>query len=187
MRFRTTSRYVKTNPKKPKSLGMCDRTGFLVMHYDLRPQYQYAGSGKVNTGFLIHKDYIDKLNPQQLAPKAYLDPYPVPNPRPPMPAQVMDPVLLVIDVSDGGERILTLDEIAYTYITIEGTPSVETTIIVPAQFKSYIVTNLVTSMPSVFIKMSDFAPSNSQLQANSITYVTCTGTNLLVTKTEKRD
>lgn len=183
MKFRTIGKYTKINRNKPKAQGVCDRTGFLVMHYDLKPQYQYAGSGKVNTGFLIHKDFIDKLNPQQLAPRPYLDPIPVPNPRTDDPALTNAPLSLSVDTSIGSERIITDSELEYTEISFVGEKSNDFTVIVPALFKSFIFANESTGLFNLYVKMSNLSSSLTLLKENTITYVTCTGLGLLVTNT----
>lgn len=183
MKFKKWGKYNKTNSKKPQAFGVCDRTGFVVMHYDLKPQYQYAGSGKVNTGFLIHKNFIDKLNPQQLAPKAYLDPIPVPNPRTDNPDLSNDPVNLTINMDFGTEREISIDELNYTEFTLIGNPIGNFTLIVPSQFKSFIIKNESEEEDKIFMQMKGFTSSSILLKANTITYVTGTGLTLLVTNT----
>lgn len=187
MKYRTQGKYLRINRNNPDVQSVCDRTGFTVLHKDLRPQYKIVGNGKVNTGLLVHKDFVDNLNYQQLAPKPYLDPFPVPNLRPIDLSVTQAPLSLTIDVSDGGTFTITPDQLQYVEITFEGNPLVETKIIIPGLFKSYILTNLVPTQSNIYIEIVNNSTSRLPLKQNTITYVTCTGTNLIVTNTEKRD
>ncbi|HEY1806011.1 MAG TPA: hypothetical protein VGG45_16175 [Terracidiphilus sp.] len=67
---------------KPRAVGVCDRTGFLLYLDDLDWQYQYSGFALVNQGHLIGRDYLDKpsefLQPVVLGP----EPKPILNARP---------------------------------------------------------------------------------------------------------
>ena len=60
----------------------CDRTGFRVLHKDLRRQYEWAGEHLVYTGKMVHKDFLDEPQPffKHVPPKK--DPLPVKDPRP---------------------------------------------------------------------------------------------------------
>lgn len=69
--------------KNPRPTGQCDYSGFLCMHHDLVPQYEYSGSGLYNTGFLVYKKFADKPNPALQTPtNVGGDPKPVINARP---------------------------------------------------------------------------------------------------------
>lgn len=74
--------YIKATLKKFSAAAQCDQTGFQVLHKDLVPQMEYGGQGLYNTGYLVHKDFVDKPNPQNMAPRVSDDPKPVKNPRP---------------------------------------------------------------------------------------------------------
>jgi hypothetical protein len=52
------------------------------MHKDLRKQYEYYGNGLRYTGWMVHKKFLDKPNPQNLIPPFFADPEPVPDARP---------------------------------------------------------------------------------------------------------
>lgn len=67
---------------KPKALGLCDRSGFLFLHEDLRKQYAYRGRDLVWTGEMVYKDYLDKPNAQGLTPILNPNLLPCENPRP---------------------------------------------------------------------------------------------------------
>jgi len=62
--------------------AFCDRTNMQCMHHDLVRQMEFGGSGLYFTGYLVHKDFIDEPNPQNLAPRPNNDPTAVPFPRP---------------------------------------------------------------------------------------------------------
>lgn len=77
------SKWLNIDFNNPQAQAVCDYSGVICMHKDLRPQMEYAGDGLIFTGYYVHKDFLDKPNPQKLEPKTYFDPIPVPNPRPP--------------------------------------------------------------------------------------------------------
>lgn len=67
---------------KPKALGLCDRSGFLFRHEDLRKQMAYRGDVLVWTGAMVYKDYLDEPNSQGLTPILRPNLLPCQNPRP---------------------------------------------------------------------------------------------------------
>lgn len=77
-------KYVRINRLNPRAIAYCDITGLPCMHDDLRKQMQYAGSGLIDTKFLVNKRFLDKPNPQLLSPLIQTDPKPIINPRPEM-------------------------------------------------------------------------------------------------------
>jgi hypothetical protein len=81
--FRPRGKYTKINMSNPLALGRCDYSGFLVRHADLVPQLQYRGAGAlVDTKYLVHRNFVDTPNPQDLTPLVMPDPIPIQNPRP---------------------------------------------------------------------------------------------------------
>lgn len=80
--MRLNNSYLNISFKDPLPIAQCDRTGFIVMHKDLVWQMEYYGNGLRNTGWLVHKKFVDKPNPQLMVPPIYKDPQPVPNARP---------------------------------------------------------------------------------------------------------
>lgn len=76
MSSRYRSRIPIVDPDNPVAWGKDDITGLPIMHSDMVPVMQYAGSQIVWTGFMTHKDKVDIPQPQ-LAP-ANLPPDPVP-------------------------------------------------------------------------------------------------------------
>jgi hypothetical protein len=78
-----TSKYLR--PRTDGKMGAyayCDRTGFRVMHSDLRKQMTYAGNELIWTGYMVHKDFIDEPNPQSKPFVPRRDPKSVENARP---------------------------------------------------------------------------------------------------------
>ena len=77
-----TNKYLRINFWNPRAQAQCDYSGIICMHADLRPQMEYAGKGLINTGSMVHYRFLDRPNPQNLAPPIKNDPIPVKNPRP---------------------------------------------------------------------------------------------------------
>lgn len=67
--------------RNPRAFGICDRCGFLYNHYQLQWQYDYAGSGLINTRVLVCDDCNDIQQPQLRAIVLPADPVPIQNPR----------------------------------------------------------------------------------------------------------
>ncbi len=43
--------------------GVCDRTGFFVAYSDLQKQKRYAGSGLLDTGYIVRSESLFEANP----------------------------------------------------------------------------------------------------------------------------
>lgn len=84
-------KYTKITPRKPKAVGTCDYTGFLVRHRDLIQQMEYRGNGLAWTGYWVYKDFADKPNPQNQAKVIKPDPVPIRNARPEGPIRYIRP------------------------------------------------------------------------------------------------
>jgi len=82
MNFKRKSRYIDLDPKNPRAVATCDRSGFLVQHSDLVNQDEYAGKGKIYLNIFVHPDFYDEPNAQNLTPTFRPDPKPIVNPRP---------------------------------------------------------------------------------------------------------
>lgn len=71
-----------TDPDNPEPPGICDASGFKVMHKDLQWQMQYAGNQLQNLRLLVRPEDLDVpaefLRPLILPP----DPVPIRDPRP---------------------------------------------------------------------------------------------------------
>lgn len=80
--MRIKNKYLRIRKNDPQAQGVCDYTYVMGMREDLIKQMEYRGNGLVWTGFLVHKKFADKPNPQNLKPLIFRDPIPVQNPRP---------------------------------------------------------------------------------------------------------
>lgn len=80
----STSKYGRAtmNPTAPEAIGICDGCGFLYDLVNLRPQYQYAGEGLINTRLRKCPTCLDIPNPQLKVIILPPDPPPVFDPRP---------------------------------------------------------------------------------------------------------
>lgn len=76
------NKYLKGDINNVRGSGVCDTSGFHVNYPDLKKQMEYSGQSLYWTGFLVHKDFLDKPQPQNLKPKFFGDPKPILNPRP---------------------------------------------------------------------------------------------------------
>ena len=71
----------RVNPRSPQAQGVCDWCGTWYTYVDLQRQYQYAGTGLRDTGFLHCRHCLDEPQPQLLARTFGPDPMPIVNPR----------------------------------------------------------------------------------------------------------
>ena len=72
----------RVNPNHPEAFAHCNHCYDLVNHVDLQPQFAYAGSVLVNTGWLVCSTCLDIPNPQNKTLVLPPDPVPIKNPRP---------------------------------------------------------------------------------------------------------
>lgn len=82
MKVRNRGKYTNMSRNRPRAIATCDRSGFMVQHDMLVKQDEYAGKGKIYLGYLVHPDFYDIPNAQNLTPPFRLDPRPIPNARP---------------------------------------------------------------------------------------------------------
>lgn len=80
--MRVKNKYLKIRMEDPQAQAVCDFSGVICMHNGLVKQMEYYGNGLRWTGFMVHKNFADKPNPQNLKPLVFKDPIPVKNPRP---------------------------------------------------------------------------------------------------------
>jgi hypothetical protein len=78
-------KYVNIDPKNPEALGICQISGFVFNHKDLVKQMRWCGNSKIWTKLLVGKPFQDIPNEQNRPPITKKDPYPIENPRPPIP------------------------------------------------------------------------------------------------------
>lgn len=70
------------DPDNPIAWAKDDITGLPVMHDELVPVMQYAGTNIIWTGFMTHKDKLDIPQPQLAPARLRPDPVPIENIRP---------------------------------------------------------------------------------------------------------
>lgn len=75
-------KYTRINKRNQRALGRCDYSGFLCRREDLVKQMKLEGTGLIWTGYWVHPDFLDELNPQGLTPIIRPDPTPIREPRP---------------------------------------------------------------------------------------------------------
>src|SRR4029077_19610984 len=71
----------RVSARNPRSLGRCDRCGFIWNRDALSWQYYYRGPDLQNTNFLVCRDCLDVPNPQTRTIIIPPDPVPILNPR----------------------------------------------------------------------------------------------------------
>lgn len=74
--------HAKADPSHSEAAGICDRCNFTYQLRDLHWQYQWRGSGLVNTMFRVCPKCLDVPSEFLKALKLPADPIPVPFPRP---------------------------------------------------------------------------------------------------------
>jgi len=81
MSYRPHGKLVRIDSMSPKGLGICDKTQFICLHEDLVKQMEWRGNSLQWTGYMVHRDYVDKPNEQLRPPILAPDPVPLVNPR----------------------------------------------------------------------------------------------------------
>lgn len=82
LRYPKNGTFFHVNVNDPRALGQCDESGFLVPHRLLKKQLEYRGRTAIWTGLMVYHKFLNKLNPQDLAPRIIGDPKIIQNPRP---------------------------------------------------------------------------------------------------------
>ncbi len=75
-------KYTKITPDNPLAVGKCDYSGLIFRRADMSRQMEYSSRGLYWTGFFVSYKYLDKPNPQRMAPIVTPDPIPIQFPRP---------------------------------------------------------------------------------------------------------
>lgn len=75
----------RPDPDDPIGVAREDKGNFIIPRNELVKQMEYGGTGLYFTGHYVWNRFVDKPNPQLLAPRLTLDPVPNPNPRPDFP------------------------------------------------------------------------------------------------------
>ncbi len=82
MKYKKNRRFQPYSFRNHHPTAKCDTSGFKVMHYDLRKQYEWYGNTLTFTGFYVHRDFLTEPNPQGKVLALPGDPFPVDTPRP---------------------------------------------------------------------------------------------------------
>lgn len=160
MSFKRHGKYTKMSKTNPQAIGQCDYSGLVVRHADLKKQMQYSGTGLYWTGLWVYTKFIDKPNPQNLAPRVKADPVPVDHARPSNMVTQNPDYSLVIDVSGLSSYQMTLEQGSSTPLILTGTP---TPIAMPFQFPMVIGQwTLINSTPKTVAvrQIGPISPSN---------------------------
>lgn len=80
--MRRHPRRARVNAQSPRAWGTSDRSGFIGNHERLRWQWEYAGTGLINTQILVYPDEYDEPNRQLGTIILPPDPEPIRNARP---------------------------------------------------------------------------------------------------------
>jgi hypothetical protein len=134
-------KYVRTNRQHPTGIAKCDRSGLIVNHKDLCKQMEYSGAGLYWTGLWVYKKFIDKPNPQNLAPRVKIDPVPLEHARPSWMVAQEQPNPINIDVSNGNEVDLSNGRTGYNPLVFYGTPSSAVSVRFPVCIGNWVLTN----------------------------------------------
>ncbi len=82
MKYKKNRKFQPYSFRNHNPTAKCDTSGFKVMHYDLKKQYEWYGNTLTFTGFYVHKDFLTEPNPQGKVLSLPGDPFPVETPRP---------------------------------------------------------------------------------------------------------
>lgn len=157
MRVRNHGKYTKMSKLNPRAIGTCDYSGLMVRHAHMVPQVAYRGRGIVKTGFLVNPRFYDNPNPQDLTPLVYVDPRPVLNPRPDSIIDNPTTPTLYLDVSGGQDIILNPVQYNNTQMIFTGVLTSDITILVPAFFNEFFVTNKTTGPHTLSMQIIDIS------------------------------
>lgn len=78
-------KYVRIDPNNPSGLRVCQRSGFVFNVEDTVYQKDWKGDGYIWTGLIVGKPFVDQPQEQNRPPLVKADPYPIKDPRPPIP------------------------------------------------------------------------------------------------------
>ena len=123
MGFKHHGKYTHMNKRAPSAIARCDHSGMMVKHSMLQKQMQYSGAGLYWTGLWVYPKFLDKPNPQNLAPRVKLDPVPVPHAKPDEMVSQNPNYQLVIDMTGLSSYQISFAQGASNPLIISGTPS----------------------------------------------------------------
>lgn len=95
-----STRYPVVSRSNPEAAGVCDRGGEVVRHSQLRKEMVWRGKSLAWNGFMCCERHLDEPQPQDRTFILRADPVPIKNPRPYLPAVLIDS-LVSDDVADG--------------------------------------------------------------------------------------
>ena len=81
MSYASLSGRAKTSSRRPQGFAVCDRCGRWWNHYNLRWQYDWAGTSLINKRILVCGPCTDRPQQQLRAIVLPADPVPIQNPR----------------------------------------------------------------------------------------------------------
>ncbi len=144
MQLTYRGKYTKLDRKNPRGLGVCDYSGLIVRHADLRRQMEYRGRGLVWTGFWVHYKFLDLPNPQKLTPIITMDPVPLKNPRPDPELGNIEVPTATIDVSGNENVTLSDEQYNNTILNFIGALTGNIIVYVPALYNQFYANNLTS-------------------------------------------
>lgn len=159
MRADYKGKYTHMRRNNPRAIGLCDYSGFTVAQRMLRPQFEYAGRGLVNTGFLVYQRFLDIPNPQNLIPLLKMDPPPLNNTRPDN--QVVNPVIPTLTVNLTGlhQLVLTDADVLNVQFNFTGTVAGAVVVVVPGRFQEAYMNNQTIGAGALYVQLFNNSPS----------------------------
>lgn len=103
--MRPHPRGTETNPFSPRAWATCERCGFVISHYKLSWQREWAGTQLINLRILVCETCLDSPNRQLGTVLLPPDPMPIMNARPEQYAMDEQPVS-VRATMDGSIRVV---------------------------------------------------------------------------------
>lgn len=161
MRVRNHGKYTNMSRFNPRAIATCDRSGFVVQHSKLVKQMEYNGQGLFWTGYWVYPKFLDKPNPQNLAPRVKLDPKPILNSKPDNIVGAQTTIatsvgVLTLDVSGGSDVTLTVDQFSnYGSFNFTGTLTADIVITVPNLLREFYANNLTQGDFTLRMKIID--------------------------------
>lgn len=162
MRVRNHGKYTNMSKRNPRAIGRCDYSGLMVAHSSLQRQLEYRGNGLVWTGYWVSSRFLDVPNCQNMNPLIRVDPVPILNARPDTVIDANVPQIFELDVSGNTDIDLTDADLygpdafgqALNFI-FTGTLTGDVTILVPATFNEFTVSNKTTGGFTLYMQIID--------------------------------
>lgn len=175
MRVRNHGKYTKMSKLSPKSISRCDYSGLMVQTALMVDQYEYAGQGRIKTGYRVNPKFADKPNPQNLTPIIKVDPRPILNSRPDNEIDTVNPQLLITDVTGTSSITLSLEEFSNINFIFKGVLSSDCTIYIPGTWNDFFVNNIATGPHTLFMQIINSTPTLITLTPNVNLLISCDG------------